>query len=105
MLYLENGVLMKIRWLRKALENIEHEATYISRENPAAANELVLRIYNSVALLAGNPTLGHPGRIPGTRELVVPDTRYIIPYRVRPRLKQIEILRVFHASRKLPKNW
>ena len=80
-------------------------AAYISRENPEAANEVVQRIYNSVVLLADNPTLGHPGRIPDTRELVVPDTRYIIPYRVRPRLKQIEILRVFHVSRKPPQNW
>ncbi len=96
---------MKIRWLRKALENIEHEATYISQENPAAANEVVQRIYDSVDLLADNPSLGHPGRIPGTRELIVPDTHYIIPYRVRLRLKQIEILRVFHISRKPPKNW
>ncbi len=96
---------MRIRWLRKALENIEQEATYISRENPAAANAVVQHIYNSVALLADNPTLGHPGRIHGTRELVVPDTRYVIPYRVRPRLEQIEILRVFHVSRKPPQSW
>ncbi len=96
---------MKIRWLRKALENIEQEVAYISRENPVAANEFVQRIYNSVSLLANNPTLGHPGRIPDTRELVVPDTHYIIPYRVVPRLKQIEILRVFHTSRKPPQNW
>lgn len=96
---------MKIRWLRKAMENIEQEAAYISRENPVAANEVVQRIYNSVALLADNPTLGCPGRIPDTRELVVPDTRYIIPYRVRPGLKQVEILRVFHVSRKPPQNW
>ncbi len=96
---------MKIRWLRKALENIEQEVAYISRENPVAANEFVQRIYNSVSLLASNPTLGHPGRIPDTRELVVADTHYIIPYRVVPRLKQIEILRVFHTSRKPPQNW
>ncbi len=96
---------MKVRWLRKALENIEQEATYIARENPSAAIVVVQRIYNSVALLAENPALGHPGRIPDTRELVIPDTRYIVPYRVRPGLNQIEILRVFHVSRKPPQNW
>ena len=96
---------MKIKWLRKALENIEQEATYISRENPAAAKDVVRHIYASVSLLADNPTLGHPGRIPDTRELVVPETRYIIPYRVRPRLNQIEILRVFHTPRKPPIKW
>ena len=98
---------MKIKWLRKALENIEHEAetTYISQKNPAAANELVQRIYDSVSLLADKPSLGHPGRIPDTRELIVPDTHYIVPYRVKPRLKKIEILRIFHTSRMPPKNW
>ena len=96
---------MKIKWLRKALDNIEQEAAYISRENPPAARDLVYQIYKSVALLAENPALGHPGRLPDTRELVVPETRYIIPYRVRPRLQQIEILRVFHVSRKPPQSW
>ena len=96
---------MKIKWLRKALDNLEQEAAYISRENPAAARHVVYRIHKSVALLAENPALGHPGRLPDTRELVVPETRYIIPYRVRPRLQQIEILRVFHVSRKPPQSW
>jgi plasmid stabilization system protein ParE len=34
-------------------------------------------------LLAEQPNIGRPGRIPGTRELVAPKTSYIIPYRVR----------------------
>ena len=96
---------MKIKWLRKALDNLEQEAAYISRENPAAAGDVVYRIHKIVALLAENPALGHPGRLPDTRELVVPETRYIIPYRVRTRLQQIEILRVFHVSRKPPQSW
>ena len=96
---------MKIKWLRKALDNLEQEAAYISQEDPAAARDVVYRIHKSVALLAENPALGHPGRIHGTRELVVPATRYIIPYRVRPGLQQIEILRVFHVSRKPPQIW
>jgi len=39
--------------------------------------------------------LGRPGRVLGTRELVVPDTSYIIPYRVRG--NTLEVLRVFHT--------
>ena len=27
--------------------------------------------------------MGRAGRVPGTRELVIPDTPYILPYRVR----------------------
>ncbi|MDT8452927.1 MAG: type II toxin-antitoxin system RelE/ParE family toxin [Gammaproteobacteria bacterium] len=96
---------MQIKWLRMALENLEHEALYIARENPQAAREVVQKIHRCVSLLKNNPSLGHAGRVLGTYELIVPDTRYIIPYRVRPRLQHIEILRIFHASRKPPEHW
>ena len=96
---------MEIKWLRKALLNLEQEAEYIAKDNPQAARLVVNSIYHTVSLLRNNASLGHPGRLPGTRELVIPKTRYIVPYRVRPRLQRIEILRVFHASRKLPERW
>jgi toxin ParE1/3/4 len=78
---------------------------YIAQEDPRAAQVVVQRIVQNVNLLSNNPSLGHPGRVPGTHELVVPNTRYIVPYRVRPRLPRIEILRVFHTSRKPAKRW
>lgn len=96
---------MQVKWLRKALQNLDDEAEYIAQEDPEAARIVVQRIVKAIELLKGNPALGHPGRIHGTRELVVPDTRYIVPYRVRPRLDRIEILRVFHTSRHLPVRW
>ena len=96
---------MEIRWLRTALKNLDQEAEYIAKEEPQAAQQMVRKIYHTVSLLKDNPSLGHPGRLPGTHELVIPKTRYIVPYRVRPRLKRIEILRVFHASRKLLDRW
>ena len=48
-----------------------------------------------MALLIDHPSLGRAGRVPGTRELVVPDTPYLVPYRVRG--MRIEILRIFHG--------
>lgn len=96
---------MQVKWLSKALKNLDDEAEYIAQEDPAAAQLIVQRIVNTVNLLSDSPALGHPGRIHGTRELVVPDTRYIVPYRVSPRLECIEILRIFHSSRVLPKRW
>ena len=96
---------MQIRWLRKALQNLDDEAAYIAQDDHASAQIVVQRIFDAVNHLVDNPALGHVGRIHGTRELIVPDTRYIIPYRVRPRLNQIEILRVFHTFRRLPKSW
>ena len=96
---------MQVKWLRKALQNLDDEAEYIAQEDPAAARLVVQHIVKAIKLLQDNPALGHPGRIHGTRELVVPDTRYIVPYRVRPRLQRIEILRIFHTSRRPPKRW
>lgn len=93
---------MQVKWLRKALQNLYNEAAYIAQENPVAARQMVQLIVDAVALLPANPSLGRLGRLPGTRELIVPNTPYIVPYRVRPRLAQIQILRVFHAARQLP---
>jgi toxin ParE1/3/4 len=90
----------EIRWLRQALVNLEAEAEYISRDSRAAAQRVVTVIEDSVELLARHPGLGRPGRVEGTRELVIPGTPYIIPYRVRE--ERVEVLRVFHAARKWP---
>lgn len=96
---------MQVKWLNRGLENLDDEASHIAKNDPEAARLVVSRIWKVVNLLADNPSMGHPGRIHGTRELVVPDSRYVIPYRVRPRLGRIEILRVFHTSRRLPVKW
>jgi toxin ParE1/3/4 len=68
---------MQIKWLRKALTNLDDEAKYIAQEDPQAARLVVHRVVQAVSLLSDNPALGHPGRVPGTHELVIPKTRYI----------------------------
>jgi toxin ParE1/3/4 len=94
---------MQVRWLRKALRNLEEEATYIAVDDPAAARLVVQRVLEAVAQLADQPGIGRPGRVSNTRELVVLNTRYVVPYRVRAGV--IEILRVFHTSRRPPQRW
>jgi plasmid stabilization system protein ParE len=94
---------MRVRWLRKALRNLDDEATYISTDDAAAARLVAKRVLDAVSSLAEQPGLGRPGRVPGTRELIVAKTRYIVPYRVRG--ESVETLRVFHTSRRLPAQW
>ena len=94
---------LEVAWLRKALLNLDEEARYIAKDNPRAAQQVVARIVHAVELLKHQPGLGRPGRVPGTRELHVANTHYMIPYRVRH--QRIEILRVFHTSRKPPSQW
>ena len=96
------GKPLKVRWLKRALANLEAEAEYISRDSHAAARAVVLAIEQAVRLLANHPAMGRAGRVAGTRELVVTGTPYIIPYRVRE--DRVEVLRVFHAARKWPPN-
>ena len=91
---------MKIRWTRTALRNLAAEAEYIARDSPTAAGKTLARIKNAVNLLADQPSMGRAGRLPDTRELVITETPYIIPYRIHD--GQIEILRVFHTARKWP---
>jgi toxin ParE1/3/4 len=94
---------VRVRWLRRALRNLDEEAEYIARDNPLAAARMVERIATSAERLAAHPASGRPGRVPGTRELVVSGTPYIVPYRVRR--DTIEILGVFHAARKWPEKF
>jgi toxin ParE1/3/4 len=94
---------VRVRWLREALRNLDAEASFIAQDDPAAARLVVERVLMAVAMLASQPGLGRPGRVPNTRELVVLKTRYIVPYRVRG--ETIDILRVFHTSRRLPQKW
>jgi len=94
---------MRVRWLRTALRNLDEEASYIAADDPAAARLVVARVLEAVAQLADQPALGRPGRVPSTRELVVARTRYLVPYRVKR--DAVEILSVFHTSRRLPKRW
>ena len=91
---------MRVKWLRVALSNLDAEAEFIARENPAAAARVVAAIDRAVQKLRRYPALGRPGRVIGTRELVVPGTPYIVPYRVRN--ATVEVLRVFHAARRWP---
>ena len=92
---------MKLVWSPEALEDLKDLHAYIARDDPAAATKVVRRVVSLVAeRLPDNPASGRPGRVPGTRELVITRTPFLVPYRVGP--DRIEILRVYHAARLWP---
>jgi toxin ParE1/3/4 len=88
--------------LRQALRNLEQAHSYIFKDDPEAARQLILRIQSVVNQLAEFPLMGRVGRVEGTRELVISNTSYLIIYRVTE--ESVEILRVLHTARKYPKN-
>lgn len=92
---------MRLRWTRLAEQDLEAIAQYIGQDSPAAAARVVLELIDQAeTLLPGNPAIGRPGRVLGTRELVIGRLPYILAYRVRD--KSVEILRVLHTSRAWP---
>ena len=91
---------MRIVWLRSAERNLEEQLEYIGERNSRAANTLADKIATTVASLADHPRRGRPGRIAGTRELVVPGTPYIVVYMLRA--DYVRIHRVLHGAQRWP---
>ena len=94
---------MRVRWLRTASRNLDAAVAYIAQEDPGAAARVYAHIRERVAALAEQPGMGKLGRVFGTRELVIEKYPYIVPYRIQD--NEVHILRVFHTSRKPPKDW
>ena len=91
---------MKATWSRRAIRHLVSLREYIEADSEKGAVSVATRILNLVELLEAQPAMGRPGRVLGTRELVVPDTPYIIPYRIRG--ERLELLAVCHGRRKWP---
>jgi toxin ParE1/3/4 len=87
-------------WSPRAIGHLADLRAYIARENPGAAARTARTLLAAVDRLAALPNLGRPRRVPGTRELVIPGTRYVIPYRVRG--ERLEIIAVFHGRQRWP---
>ena len=92
---------MRLRWTRRAERDLDEIASYIGQDSPAAAARVILELIDRVeASLTKRPSIGRAGRVLGTRELVIGELPYVVPYRVRE--NDIEILRVLHTSRRWP---
>jgi toxin ParE1/3/4 len=91
---------VKIRWTRLARKDIDTAYEYVADDGAGEADQFLERIQQAAAILVRHPTAGRAGRIPGTRELVVPGTPWILPYRIRRGF--VDVLGVIHGARKWP---
>ena len=91
---------MNVRWLKLADKDLDEIENYIRQDNSSAATRVVLRIVKAVEMLAEHPGIGRPGRVEGTKELVIPNMPYIVPYRIKN--KTVQILRVLHQAQQWP---
>jgi len=93
---LQDGV-RRLRVTRKQVHRLsEHRSRGAVRPGVDCAR-------NVETLLPESPEMGRPGRVPGTRELVIPRTPCIVPYRLVG--NTIQVLRIFHGARRWPETF
>lgn len=93
---------MRIDWLSEAGQDLIEIRRFIAADHPETAAQVAKRILDTVAYLRDHPEIGRVGRLPGTRELVIPGLPYIVPYRVKG--PAIVILGVLHAAQQWPED-
>ena len=94
---------MRVRWTHPAAKALERIQDFIAKDNPTAAFEVAQRIRLAVDRLDKYPRIGRMGRVQGTYELVIHGIPYIVTYRIRE--EEIQILSVYHTSRKWPESF
>jgi toxin ParE1/3/4 len=91
---------MRPEWSAYALADRVAIFDYIEADSPQAAIAVDDRIREQVETLRQFPESGRPGRIEGTRELIISRTPYIVAYSVTG--NTVRVLRVLHGSRRWP---
>ncbi len=94
---------MKVKWLDDAKDGMKTIHNYIARDNQLAAYQTLKKIKLTVDLLSQYPHMGRVGRVTGTYELVIKNTAYIVPYRIKRNV--IEVLNVFHGAHEWPEGF
>lgn len=89
---------MKVVWSRRAIGHLAKLRKHIEKSSEQNAVLVAKRILTAIDILQTQPEIGRTGRRLGTRELIIPDTPYIVPYRIRR--DQVELLAIFHGRQR-----
>jgi toxin ParE1/3/4 len=88
-----------IRWLPRALQDLERLHGFVARENPRAAKDAILKVIEATKRLERFPALGKLRKEQAqTRDLFVPfgHNAYVLRYRIGDE-GEIVIVRVWHG--------
>jgi toxin ParE1/3/4 len=94
---------LTIQWSRTASSHLLELDDYLAEKSPKSAAVIVDRIYRMVDTLERFPLAGRPGRVPATREMVIPGTKYIVVYQLDD--ETINILAVLHGAQRWPRRF
>ena len=90
---------MRVRWTTDAADDLERICDYVARERPEAARRLALDVLRVIEGLRAFPNRGRPGRVQGTRELVLARP-FLAVYEVGE--QEVQILRILHGAQQWP---
>jgi toxin ParE1/3/4 len=91
---------VKLEWSAFALADRDEIFDYILTDSPHAAVAVDELISAKLELLKRHPEAGRPGRIEGTREIIISGTPYLAAYRVFD--DRVRVLRILHGARAWP---
>ncbi len=90
---------MELFWTPEAIQDRNEIYDYIEADNLAVALVLDEMFSEKAVHLVDHPSLGRPGRVAGTRELVS-HQNYVLIYDIAGDL--VRVLCVLHAARRWP---
>jgi toxin ParE1/3/4 len=91
-----------IQWTEQASAQLDQAYDHIAVSNSEeVAARVAMQILTSVEQLGVFPLSGRQGRVPGTRELVIPNSPFIAAYAIEK--KRIVILALYHGAHRWPK--
>jgi toxin ParE1/3/4 len=94
---------LRLRFTPRARRHLDTIAEYIAERNPVAAQRVGARIRETIDLLSRFPHIGHPGALPGTREMGLPGLPYIIVHRIENGDEDtLVILGIYHGAQLRP---
>lgn len=91
---------MKIVWSLFVISDREAIFNYVEADSPHAAIRIDDQIEAQVDRWIEMPEIGRPGRVAGTRELMVKQTPYIVAYEITGEV--ILMLRLLHGAQLWP---
>lgn len=92
--------MIRLEWSVFAQADRDAIFDYIEIDSAEAAVTIDDRIQTQIEELTRFPEMGRPGRVEGTRELIILRTPYIVAYRIAG--NTIRILRVLHGAQLWP---
>jgi addiction module RelE/StbE family toxin len=91
---------MRLRWTTPAANDLYKIVRRIQKDNPIAAAKVAKTLYDGCVSLTNLPRRGRQGRIPGTRELILPGLPYIVVYKIQD--EAVELVRIYHGAQDWP---